>query len=77
MEADPLASLHSDTQTCKTERFEWLDFNRFSTNECLSFGVKTDGDVDVAIVEVPDVPGVARPESGQVTMIRMKSLMVL
>lgn len=48
METSVDEALHSDTQMCKTE-FDWLDFNRFTNNECISFGVKSAGDIDIAI----------------------------
>jgi hypothetical protein len=55
METSSTDALHSSTQTCKTN-FDWLDFNRFNNNECLSFGVKTDGSIDIALAEVPTKP---------------------
>ena len=48
METSADEALHSDTQLCKT-KFDWLDFNRFTNNECISFGVKSAGDIDIAI----------------------------
>ena len=49
------AALHADTQGCSTS-FEWRDFNRFSDNECLSFNTQTDGNVNLAISEMPTRP---------------------
>jgi hypothetical protein len=54
METSSDEALHADTQDCKS-RFDWQDFNRFSTGECLSFGIRTPADIDIAIAVSPSI----------------------
>ena len=52
MSTDAQGSIHSSTQQCKPE-FVWQDFNRFFNGDCVSFGVRTAGDIDVALATLP------------------------
>ena len=54
-------TLQATAQTYSTED-QWLDYNRFTNNQCLSFSSRTDGGVSVSLAEMP-----TRPE-GKVVM---------
>ena len=55
------STLHAASQTCATED-EWMDYNRFINDQCLSFASRSDGGISVSLAEMP-----TRPE-GKVVM---------
>lgn len=55
MVASSKAAMHASSQDCRPN-FAWKDYNRFSNNQCLSFGVRSPGDIDIAITELPTRP---------------------
>ena len=45
-------AMHATSQQCDTN-FHWRDYNRFSASQCLSFGIRSPGDIDIALAEMP------------------------
>ena len=70
MVASSKAAMHASSQDCKPN-FAWKDYNRFSTNQCLSFGVRSPGDIDIAVAEMP-----TRPEGALILHIGVEETML-
>jgi len=49
------AAIHNTDQECRPE-FKWQDFNRFFNGDCVSFGIRTAGDIDIALATLPTRP---------------------
>ena len=61
MVASSKDAMQATSQTC-SDHFLWRDYQRFSNNQCLTFGSRTNGGIAVSLAEMP-----TRPE-GKVVM---------